>query len=84
MLNKTKITVFKKGEKLKATERGILNEQNNEAAHEFNHLGITLERAGSWIKKKTLDKTNSYPGLVDTTKCVSLTPNNHILQILWL
>jgi hypothetical protein len=47
MLNKTKITVFKKGEKLKATERGILNEQNNEAAHEFNHLGITLERAGS-------------------------------------
>jgi len=39
--------VFKKGEKLKATEKCIMNEQNNEAAHEFYHLGITLERTGS-------------------------------------
>jgi hypothetical protein len=30
-----------------------MNEQNNEAAHEFNHLGIKLERTGSWIKQKT-------------------------------
>jgi hypothetical protein len=61
-----------------------MNEQNNEAAHEYNYLGIKLERTGSWIKQKTLAKTNSYPGLVDTHKCVSLTSNNHILQILWL
>ena len=57
MLNKTKITVFKKEGKLKAAERCIMNRQNNEAAHEFYHLGITMERKGSWIKQKTLAKT---------------------------
>jgi len=61
-----------------------MNEQNNEAAHEFYHLGITLERTGSWIKQKTVAKTSSYPALVDTDKCISVTPNNHTLQILWL
>jgi len=39
--------VFKKGENLKATEKCIMNEQNNEAAHEFYHLRIALERTGS-------------------------------------
>jgi hypothetical protein len=52
--------------------------------HEFNHLGIMLERTGSWIKQKTLAQTNTYPALVDTDKRISVTPNNHTLQILWL
>jgi len=61
-----------------------MNEQNNEAAHYFNHLGIMLVRIGSWNKQKTLAKTNSYPALVHTDKCISVTPNNHTLQTLWL
>jgi hypothetical protein len=65
ILSKTKITAFKKGEKLKATDRCRMNEHNNEAAHQFNHLGSMLESTGSWNKQETLAKTNRYPGLAD-------------------
>lgn len=76
--------VFKKGEKLKATDRCRMNEHNNEATHEFNHLGSMLDSTGSWNKQKTLAKTNRYPALVDTDKCISVTPNHHTLQKLQL
>lgn len=61
-----------------------MNQQNNEAAHEFNHLGVMLESTDSWKKQKTLAKINRYSALAATDKCISVTPNNHTLQKLWL
>jgi hypothetical protein len=45
--------VFKKREKLKATERWEMNGQNIEVVYKFNYLGVT-ENTGGWNKQKTL------------------------------
>jgi hypothetical protein len=47
-LNKCKIMVFKKGGKLKVTERWKVNGQNIEVVDKFNYLGVTLDSPGSW------------------------------------
>jgi hypothetical protein len=41
-LNKLKIVVIKKREKLKATERWRVNGQNTEVVDKFNCIGVTL------------------------------------------
>ena len=48
--------VYKKGGKLKATERWKVNGQNIEVVDKFNYLGVTLDSTGSWNKQKTLAK----------------------------
>ena len=58
--NKSKVMVFKKGRKLKATERWRMNGQNLKVGDQFNYLGVTLESAGGWIKEKTIAKIKIY------------------------
>lgn len=55
-MNKSKVMVFKKGGKLKATERLRMNGQNLKVVDKFNYLRVT-ESTGGWIKEKTLAKT---------------------------
>ena len=57
--------VFKKGGKLKATERWRMNGWNLKVGDKFNYLGITLESTGGWIKEKTLAKTKVYEADVE-------------------
>ena len=49
--------VFKKGEKLKATERWEMKGQNIEVVPKFNCVGVMLESTGGWNKQKTVAKT---------------------------
>jgi hypothetical protein len=51
--SKSKIIVFKKGGKLKNTERRDMGGQNIEIMDKFEHLGITLENTGG-IRKYPL------------------------------
>jgi hypothetical protein len=52
--------VFKKGGKLKETERWRMNGQNLKVGNKFNYLGVMLESTGGWIKEKTIAKTKVY------------------------
>jgi hypothetical protein len=67
--------VFKKGGKLKATERWKVNGQNIEVVDEFNYLGVTLDSTGSWNKQKTLAKIKGYQALRAIDKCIAVTPD---------
>jgi hypothetical protein len=51
-LNKTKITVFRRGGRLKNNERWTMHCNNTEVVNEITYLGITLENTGSWEKHK--------------------------------
>jgi hypothetical protein len=51
-LNKTKITVFKKGGRLKNNKRWMVHGNNIEVVDEITYLGITLENTGCWEKHK--------------------------------
>jgi hypothetical protein len=44
--------VFKKGGKLKATERWRMNGQNLKVGDKFNYPVVTLESTGGWIEEK--------------------------------
>ena len=59
-INKSKVMVFKKGGKLKATEWWRMNGQTLKVGDKFNYLGVTLESTGGWIKEKTIAKTKVY------------------------
>lgn len=48
--------VFKKGGKLKATEKQRRNGQNTEVVDKFNYLVMTLESTAGWNKQKMLAK----------------------------
>jgi hypothetical protein len=67
--------VFKKGGKLKATERWKVNGQNIEVVDKFNYLGVTLDSTGSWNKQKTLAKMKGYQALKATDKSIAVTPD---------
>jgi hypothetical protein len=67
--------VFKKGGKLKATERWKVNGQNIEVVDKFNYLGVTLDSTGSWNKQKTLAKMKGHQALRATDKCTAVTPD---------
>jgi hypothetical protein len=45
-LNRCKVMVFKKGGKLKITERCGVNGQDIEVVDKFNYLGVSLESTG--------------------------------------
>jgi hypothetical protein len=49
--NKTKIAVFKKGEKLSKYENWILGGEEIEVANEIKYLGIILDGRGKWEKE---------------------------------
>jgi hypothetical protein len=51
-LNKTKISVFKKGGKLKKDKRWSMNDQKIEAADEIDYLGVTCESSDGWKRQK--------------------------------
>jgi hypothetical protein len=74
-VSKFKIMIFKKGGKLKATERWKVNGQSIEVADKFNYLGVTLDSTGSWNKQKTLAKVKGYQALRPTDTRISVTPN---------
>jgi hypothetical protein len=67
--------VFKKGDKLKATDRWKVNGQNIEAVDKFSYLGVTLDNIGSWNKQKTLAKMKEYQALRVIDKCILITSN---------
>jgi hypothetical protein len=68
IMNKSKIMVFKKGGKLKATERWKINGQNTEVVDKFNYEGVKVESTGCWNKQKTLAKTKGYEALLAIQK----------------
>jgi hypothetical protein len=70
--------VFKKGGKLKATERWKVNGQNIEVVDEFNYLGVTLDSTGSWNKQKTSAEMKGYQVLRAIDKCIAVTPDNKV------
>jgi hypothetical protein len=47
-LSKSKIEVFKKGDKLKNNKRWNMGGQNIEKIDKFKYLGITLENTEGW------------------------------------
>jgi hypothetical protein len=51
-LKKSKIMVFKKGGKLKATERREMNEQNSDVVDKFNYRGVILKAQEDGINRK--------------------------------
>lgn len=53
---KTKVTVFKKGVKLKNNERGHKGGHNLEVVSEITYFGIKLESTGSWKRQKVRTK----------------------------
>jgi hypothetical protein len=55
--------VFKKGGKLKATERWKVSGQNIKVVDEFNYLGVRLDSTGRWNKQKTSAKMKGYQAL---------------------
>jgi hypothetical protein len=70
-LSKFKIMVFKKGGKLKESERWRVNGQNIEVVDKLNYLGLTLDNTGDWDKQKILAEVKEYPVLRAIDKCIS-------------
>jgi hypothetical protein len=59
-LNKSKVMLFEKGGKLKATERWRMRRPSTEVPDKFIYLGMALESIGDLNKWKTLAKTKGY------------------------
>jgi hypothetical protein len=74
-LRKSKIVVFKKGGKLKNTERWNIAGQNIEIIDKFKYLGITVENTGGWMNQKASIKAEGNQALIAVNKSLATTPN---------
>jgi hypothetical protein len=73
--NKTKILVFKKGDKLKKDERWFVNDHEIEVADEINYLGVTFESSGGWNRQKLKVMAKGNQTLVAIDNCLARTPD---------
>jgi hypothetical protein len=74
-LSKSKIVVFKKGGKLKNTERWSMDGQNIEIIDKFKDLGITLKNIGGWRNQKVPIKAKVNQVLTAIDKYLATTPD---------
>jgi hypothetical protein len=77
-LNKTKITVFKKGGSLKQYERWTMHGNNIEVVDEITYLGITLENTGCWEKHKKKITARSNQTLIAIDRCLARIPDMNV------
>jgi hypothetical protein len=80
-LNKTKILVCKKGDKLKKDEKWFVNDYQMEVVNEINYLGFLLESTGGWNRQRCNVIAKGNQTLVAIDKCLARTPDIRVTTL---